>query len=120
MLEDEVSAGGIDPALIGSFIQQQRLATGRMHSLIGDLLDHATSGNRRLEVDKVDLGEIVHAIAQSRGVTTQVRCDELPWVCADRVLVSQVLDNLIGNALKYVAPGVVPHVVVTGSTAGAG
>ena len=46
-----------------------------------------------------------------------MQCDELPWVSADRVLVSQVLDNLIGNALKYVAPGVVPHVVVTGTAA---
>lgn len=119
MLEDEVSAGVIDPALVGSFILQLRLATGRMHSLIGDLLDHATSGSRQLEVEKVDLEEIVRQIA-SHGVASQVECEELPWVSADRVLVSQVLENLIGNALKYVAPGVVPHVVVSGSTAGAG
>jgi len=38
----------------------------------------------------------------------------MPPVLADPVLVRQVLDNLIGNALKYVAPGVVPRVVVRG------
>ncbi|MGZ5403307.1 MAG: ATP-binding protein [Nocardioides sp.] len=120
MLEDQVSAGELDPALVDRFIQQLRLATGRMHCLIDDLLDHATSGNRQLELEKVDLQEIVHAIAQSRGVTSMVDCERLPWVYADRVLVSQVLDNLIGNALKYVAPGVVPLVVVEGTASETG
>jgi signal transduction histidine kinase len=120
MLEDEVTAGDLDPVLVTSFVHQLRLATSRMHSLIADLLDHATSGHRRLEVEKVDLEQLVADIAAARGATATVRCEELPWVTADRVLVSQVLDNLIGNALKYVAPGVTPEVVVSGSTAGSG
>lgn len=120
MLEDHLAAGGLDPDLIGAFIRQLQMASGRMHSLIDDLLEHATSGNRQLEVEPVDLREIIHALAQSRGVTSLVHCDPLPRVVADRVLVSQVLDNLIGNALKYVAPGVVPHVVISGSASGTG
>lgn len=121
MLEDELGAGELDPAMVRSFIQQLRLASGRMHSLIADLLDHATSGNRRLEVEKVDLVEVVDAVAAARGALDLVEVrGELPWVSADRVLVSQVFDNLVGNGLKYVAPGTVPHVVVTGGRAGAG
>jgi len=117
MLEDEVGEGEIDPTMVTSFIHQLRLATARMHSLIADLLDHATSGNRRLVLEKIDVHELVDAIAEARGATEQVTCGEVPWVNGDRVLVGQVLDNLIGNALKYVAPGVVPQIEVTGGPA---
>jgi signal transduction histidine kinase len=121
MLEDELVTGELDPEMVRSFIQQLRLASGRMHSLIADLLDHAASGNRRLEVEKVDLVEVVTAVAATRGGGGRVEVrGDLPWVSADRVLVSQVFDNLVGNGLKYVAPGTAPHVVVTGGRAGAG
>ena len=35
-------------------------------------------------------------------------------VWGDEVLLRQLLDNLIGNAVKYVAPGVRPEIEVTG------
>ena len=31
---------------------------------------------------------------------------------ADRTLVGQLLANVIGNAVKYVAPGTTPHVII--------
>ena len=34
-------------------------------------------------------------------------------VYADAAMVRQLLDNLIGNAIKYIAPGEIPHVKVT-------
>ena len=39
---------------------------------------------------------------------------EIPPVHGDRVLIDQVLENLIGNALKYVTAGVRPEVDVRG------
>ncbi|GAA1475702.1 hypothetical protein GCM10009623_01480 [Nocardioides aestuarii] len=120
MLEDEAEAGELEPVMVRSFIQQLRLASGRMHSLIADLLDHASSGNRRLELGKVDLVELVTSIAAARGAGDLVSVGDLPWVSADRVLVSQLFENLVGNALKYVAPGTTPHVVVAGERAAAG
>ncbi len=120
MLEDELEVGNLDPAMVRSFIQQLRLASGRMHSLIADLLDHAASGNRRLELEKIDPREVVTSIAAARGAGDLVRCDDLPWVSGDRVLVSQLFDNLVGNGLKYVAPGTTPLVAVTGERAGPG
>ncbi|WP_308285381.1 sensor histidine kinase [Actinoplanes hulinensis] len=38
---------------------------------------------------------------------------ELPAVQADPVLVRQLIDNLVGNAIKYTAPGVVPALRIT-------
>lgn len=37
----------------------------------------------------------------------------VPAVRADRLLAGQLLDNLVGNALKYVAPGTTPRVEVS-------
>ena len=37
---------------------------------------------------------------------------------ADGAMVRQLLDNLIGNAVKYVVPGEVAHVTVTGRRVG--
>ena len=38
----------------------------------------------------------------------------LPDVLAEPVLLRQVIDNLVGNAVKYVAPGVCPEIEVRG------
>jgi signal transduction histidine kinase len=35
------------------------------------------------------------------------------WVRADAAMMRQLLDNLIGNAVKYVAPGVRPHIIIS-------
>ena len=40
----------------------------------------------------------------------------MPAVHADAALVRQLLDNLIANAVKYVAPGRLPRVAVTGAS----
>ena len=43
-----------------------------------------------------------------------ITVSELPDVLAEPVLLRQVVDNLIGNSVKYVAPGVVPMIDVVG------
>jgi signal transduction histidine kinase len=62
----------------------------------------------------VDVGSLVAEVASGRHAEKNVTCGPVPPVLADRVLVRQVLDNLIGNALKYVAPGVEPRITVHG------
>ena len=43
-----------------------------------------------------------------------------PWdrVLADPVLVRQLMTNVLGNAVKYVAPGTSPHVQITSRETG--
>jgi PAS domain S-box-containing protein len=114
MLADELDAGTLTPDLNRQFVSRVRSSSRRMHQLIRDLLAHATSGQRDLDVSRVDIGHLVAEVAAARHAERSVRAEPIPPVLADPVLVRQVLDNLIGNALKYVAPGVEPEVVVRG------
>lgn len=114
LVEDEAAVGDLHPELVRDFVDRVRAATDRMNGLVVHLLAHATSQYGQLAPVPTDLRPSVMRIAASREATAYVSCRDLPEVVADRVLVEQVLDNLIGNALKYVADGVPPDVVVSG------
>jgi signal transduction histidine kinase len=114
MIADELDAGALDAQLAREFVSRVRSSSRRMRELIKDLLAHATSSQRDLELSRVDVTQLVEEIAAARHAEGFVSCSPIPPVSADGVLVRQVLDNLIGNALKYVAPGVEPKITVHG------
>ncbi len=114
MIADELDSGTLSPELAREFVSRVRSSSRRMRELIRDLLTHATSSQRDLEVDRVDVAALAAEVAAARHAESQVRVEPVPAVLADPVLVRQVLDNLIGNALKYVAPGVEPEITVRG------
>ena len=114
MIADELDSGGLDAQLAREFVSRVRSSSRRMRELIRDLLAHATSSARNLDVSRVDIAELAAEVASARHAESNVTISAMPLALADPVLVRQVLDNLIGNALKYVAPGVEPRIVVRG------
>jgi len=120
MIADELDTGRLDAQLAREFVSRVRSSSRRMRELIRDLLAHATSSARDLDVSRVDVGDLVAEVAAARHAEQQVTCGSVPPVLADPVLVRQVLDNLIGNALKYVAPGVEPRILVHGCASAPG
>jgi signal transduction histidine kinase/integral membrane sensor domain MASE1 len=112
---------GADTGLAGDGIRRIQRAAARMRNLINDLLAYATARDNALTPATVDLGALTTEIAvgqmdhaESTGtVPPQVRIGELPRVHADPAQVRQLLENLIGNAIKYTAQGVLPSVTVT-------
>ncbi|WP_189171896.1 ATP-binding protein [Pilimelia anulata] len=95
----------------------------RMRRLIDNLLSYATARDAphhpvrvdpRLLVDQIVTERTAHLRAAG-GVPPVIEVvGELPTVRGDPAMVRQLLDNLIGNAVKYTAPGRPAAVTVSG------
>ena len=105
-----------DVATLRSMLGRVQGASDQMHHFIDDLLAFTVARDRPLDIVELDLSALAEEVADLRREgDTRPRISVQPGmqVCADRPLVRQLLDNLVGNSVKYVAPGVRPHVSVT-------
>lgn len=108
-------SGAVDAAELLRLGERVGGSADRLQELVDGLLEDASSTDRELDLRTVDLEEVLRGIAEVHGVDEQLTWSHLPAVRADGLLTRQVLDNLVGNALKYVAPGTSPRVEVTGA-----
>jgi light-regulated signal transduction histidine kinase (bacteriophytochrome) len=90
----------------------------RMRALIGDLLRYSQVGQKPAATQLVDLNTVLtwvlqdlrERIAESGANITH---DALPSVIGDKEQLGELLQNLIGNAIKYARPGVQPVIQVS-------
>lgn len=100
-------------------LERVQIAAAGMRQLIEDLLESSTSRDQQLRSTVLDLDGLVRSIADQRsslatGTPPRIQIDPLPEVYADASMIRQVVDNLIGNATKYVVPGDVARVTIAG------
>ncbi|VXC56499.1 sensor histidine kinase [Nocardioides sp. AX2bis] len=113
---------GADPVALDRALDRARGAVDRMASLIDDLLAqaHAEGGALDLAVTALDgQGGLVQEMAGDLDLVTEVVDGPWPPVLVDADLVRQLVANLLGNAAKYVAPGVEPRVRLSAHVTGA-
>jgi signal transduction histidine kinase len=124
MLASDLDQGeALDREEVAPKLTRIRVSLDTMRRLIEDLLESSTSRDQQLRSAVVDLDSVTRSVAEQRsGVTSgqppRIEIARLPQVYADGAMVRQVLDNLIGNAIKYVVPGEVPQVSVTARDSG--
>jgi PAS domain S-box-containing protein len=101
------------------YLERIRSAAKRMQDLINDLLMFSRLSAREQQYARVNLGKVARNVLSDLEVRIEetggkVHLGELPNVDADPVHMRQLLQNLIGNALKFSRPDTPPVVHITG------
>jgi light-regulated signal transduction histidine kinase (bacteriophytochrome) len=99
------------------YLDRMQNAAARMQKLIDDLLTFSRVISATQPFRSVDLGNIAREVLVDLEVLiekthAQVTVGDLPTIDADPSQIRQVLQNLIGNALKFQAPDAVPIVSI--------
>ncbi|HXA07421.1 MAG TPA: ATP-binding protein [Bryobacteraceae bacterium] len=110
-----------DSSQLLSLIEQT--AAG-MERLIESLLQYAQAGQGQLNRQRVPVDQIVESIRVTLAplitkTGAQIVSKALPAVEADPVLLEQLLQNLVANAIQYHRPEEAPVVEISGARAGA-
>ncbi|MFC8225004.1 ATP-binding protein [Streptomyces sp. NPDC057287] len=90
----------------------------RMQTLISDLLAFSRVGRLHAEDADVGLGAVLRRTTTSLGMVIEetgavITHDPLPAVHGDPTQLGVLLQNLISNAIKFRAPGIVPRIHVS-------
>ena len=99
------------------YLQRMQSAVARMQNLLNSLLSYSRVTTKAEPMKKTDLGKCVKEALSNLEIlinekNADVGIDDLPTVMADRVQMTQLFQNLIGNALKFSRKGQAPHVKI--------
>jgi len=116
LLEEECAGGGL-PTQKRDYSRRIRESADRLDQLVTDALNYNKVVRQDLPVTPVEVGSLLRGMIetypdlQPPGAQVVIEFDELV-VRGNQSLLTQCFGNLLGNAVKFVAPGVKPRVRV--------
>ena len=89
----------------------------RMKVMINDLLAYSRITSRKPVFSEVDMNKIFQDVRSNlreriREKNAVLETGKLPVMVADNIKITRLLQNLIGNAIKFTEKGVTPHIKV--------
>jgi signal transduction histidine kinase len=99
------------------FLDQIIAGGRRADTLINDVLAYSRIGRTDLKLEPVDLAALVRQVVQDYPALESSAVDFETYLPTTFVLgqpapLTQCISNLLGNAVKFVAPGTRPHIVI--------
>jgi PAS domain S-box-containing protein len=99
------------------YIKRMQKAAERMQNLLRSLLSYSRVSTKAEPLKETDLRKSVEEALSNLEIVIKeknapVEVGDLPAVRADRVQMTQLFQNLIGNALKFHRDGEAPHVKI--------
>jgi PAS domain S-box-containing protein len=95
----------IDPQ-VHKYLERVYDSARYMHTLVRDILSYSQLETQNLHLKPTSMEEVFHEIKmaldrtfQEKGV--QLHYKDLPTVYADKTLITQVVQNLVSNAIKF-------------------
>ncbi len=92
-------------------------ASERMQDLVRDLLDYSRAGQSVPKFETIECNQLVNSVVEALNdvieeTKAEVTFDSMPEIYSNPIRVSRLLQNLIGNAIKYKKDNVTPQVHV--------
>lgn len=120
LLQEE--CGQVSPTA-ENYMKRIRTAAARMDRLIQDGLNYSRLMRAELPLVPVDVVNLIRGIVDTYPTLQPPHVEieligAIPPVKANEAILTQCISNLLGNAVKFVAPGVVPRVRVRAETHG--
>jgi PAS domain S-box-containing protein len=95
---------------------------GRLTRFLENVLSYARLRNSPVALETVELDQVVRQVLEDHPHATHARAEvdiqfPLGWVIGNEALLTQVIANLISNAVKFVAPATTPKLKIWSESA---
>lgn len=101
------------------YLRRITTAAARMDRLITDALSYSGAVRQEFTLEPIEPARLLRGMIESYPMFQAPAAEiviegELPRVLGNEAALTQCFSNLLGNAVKFVAPGTVPHVRIAG------
>jgi signal transduction histidine kinase len=116
LLMEEIPAASTSPEA-KMYFERIVIGAARLDNLINDALNYTKAALQEFPLQEVDLSKLMRGLLDTypnlHAENTSIDIGgNLPIVLGNESLLTQCFSNLLGNAVKFVAPGVRPKVLV--------